>query len=537
MTNSVDDLKEADVLLVAGSNTTQTHPVIGMRLRHLARYHGTQIIVIDPRKTELIEESVLWLSPHPGYDLALLNGMANVIISEGLHNRDFIEKYTEGFDAFREKIEKYTPEFVEKLTDIRQSQLIKAARLYAMARNAAILYCMGITQHSKGTDTVKAISNLALICGHIGKPGSGINPLRGQNNVQGACDMGALPDVYPGYQKVQIKGNKEKFERFWGVSLSDRPGLTIVEMTRAALKGSIKAFYIMGENPMVTDPDLNHVEEAFRKTELLVVQDIFLTETGKIADVVLPAASFAEKFGTFTNTERRVQQVRKALKEPGNARQDWDIIRDLSTRMLYPMEYTNAEEIFEEIREVTPQYAGITYKRLGLRGIQWPCPDASHPGTPILHKEKIARGKGLLIPVDFRFPAETPDSEYPFILTTGRDYYHFHSATMTGKGKLISDFSPESLAELNPEDAKNLGISDGDTVRLESRRGHVILKAQIAEDIPKGVIFNRFHFVKSPINRLTNPILDPESKIPEFKVSAVKIEKYPKAESIEPVKT
>jgi len=532
MTNYIEDFKNSEVLLVLGSNTTETHPVIGMWLRQIARYKGVKIIVVDPRKIDLVEEATLWLSPKPGYDIAIVNGMANVIISEGLYNKQFVEENTEGFDDLKQVVAKYTPEYVQELTGISAEKIKEAAKLYATSKASAILYCMGITQHSKGTDNVKALSNLALLCGHIGKPGTGVNPLRGQNNVQGACDMGGLPDVFPGYQKVNVEENRKKFEEFWGVKLSGTPGLTVVEMSHAAEEGRLKALYIMGENPLVTDPDLEHVEKAFKKLELLVVQDIFLTETAKIAHVVLPTASFAEKDGTFTNTERRVQRVRKAINSPGEAKQDWEIICDIATRMGYPMSYKNAEEIFEEIRKVTPQYAGITYNRLGLTGIAWPCPDTSHPGTPILHTTKIARGKGLLVGVEFRPPAETPNNEYPFVLTTGRDYYQYHSATMTRKSWLLNNYCPESLAEINPEDGKVLGIADGDWIKIESRRGHVIVKAKLADRVPKGVVFKRFHFKEAAVNKLTNPILDPISKIPEFKVSAVKIEKFEKGKAI-----
>lgn len=532
MTNYIEDFKNAEVLLVLGSNTTETHPVIGMWLRQIARYKGVKIIVVDPRKIDLVEEATLWLSPKPGYDIAIINGMANVIISEGLYNAKFIEENTEGFEELKQIVARYTPEYVEGLTGISAEKIIEAARLYAKSKASAILYCMGITQHSKGTDNVKALSNLALLCGHIGRPGTGVNPLRGQNNVQGACDMGGLPDVFPGYQKVNIEENRKKFEDFWGRKLSGTPGLTVVEMSHAAEEGKLKALYIMGENPLVTDPDLEHVEKAFNKLDLLVVQDIFLTETAKLAHVVLPTASFAEKDGTFTNTERRVQRVRKAIDSPGEARQDWQIICDIATKMGYPMNYKDAEEIFEEIRKVTPQYAGITYRRLGLTGIAWPCPDTSHPGTPILHTAKIVRGKGLFVGVEFRPPAETPDKEFPFVLTTGRDYYQYHSATMTRKSWLLNNFCPESMAEINPKDGEKLGISDGDWIKINSRRGHVIVKAKLADRVPEGVVFKRFHFKEAAVNKLTNPILDPVSKIPEFKVSAVKIEKFEKGKAI-----
>lgn len=533
MTNSIGDVASADVILIIGSNTTETHPVIGMRLRQAARYKGTKLIVIDPRKIDIVEEAVLHLQPKPGYDSAILNGIANVIINENLYNKKFVEENTEGFESFRDVVSKYTPEYVEQITGIRKEDIIKVARLYASANRAAIVYCMGITQHSKGTDNVKAISNLALLCGQIGKEGSGVNPLRGQNNVQGACDMGGLPNVYPGYQNVTVTANKEKFESFWNAKLSDKIGLTVVEMTHHAYEGKLKALYIMGENPLITDPDLSHVEEALKKLELLVVQDIFLTETAKLAHVVLPSASFAEKDGTFTNTERRVQRIRKAIDSPGQAKEDWKIISELSSKMGYKMEYKNAEEIFEEIRKVTPQYAGITYKRLGLNGIQWPCPTEDHSGTPILHKDgRITRGKGLLVGVEFRPPAETPDKDYPFVLTTGRDYYQYHSGTMSRKAWVLNNFCPESFVEINPEDAQALNLKEGDWVKIESRRGHVIVRVNLTERVPKGVVFKRFHFVEAAINKLTNPILDPESKIPEFKVCAVRIEKHEKGKTV-----
>lgn len=533
MTNSIGDLTTADVIIVTGSNTTETHPVIGMRLRQSARYKGVKLIVIDPRRIDLVEEATLFLQPKPGHDSAWLNGLAHIIIKEGLYDKKFVEENTEGFENIKSVVEKYTPEYVEEITGIKKEDLIKAARMYATAKKAAIAYCMGITQHSKGTDNVKAISNLALLCGHIGKEGSGVNPLRGQNNVQGACDMGGLPNVYPGYQNVTIPANKEKFESFWNAKLSDKVGLTEVEMSHYAYEGKLKAMYIMGENPLITDPDLAHVEEALKKLELLVVQDIFLTETAKMAHVVLPSASFAEKDGTFVNTERRVQRIRKAIDSPGQAKEDWKIICELSTKMGYKMDYKNAEEIFEEIRKVTPQYAGITYKRLGLNGIQWPCPSEDHPGTPILHKDgKISRGKGLLVGVEYRPPAEAPDKDYPFVLTTGRDYYQYHSGTMTRKAWILNNYCPESFAEINPEDGKSLGLTDGDWVKIESRRGHVLVRVKFTDRVPKGVVFKRFHFAEAAINKLTNPVLDPESKIPELKVSAIRIEKYEKGKTI-----
>lgn len=525
MTNSIADFKEADVLLVTGSNTTETHPVIGMLLRNRARFNGAKIIVVDPRKIDLTEEADLFLQPKPGDDIAWLNGLAHIIIKENLYNKSFIEQHTEGFEALKEKVARYTPEYVEEITGIPRDHLIKAARMYATAKNAAILYCMGITQHSKGTDGVKAISNLALLCGQLGKPGSGVNPLRGQNNVQGACDMGCLPNVYPGYQGVALKELREKFENLWGVPLSEKIGLTVVEMGEAAHEGKVKAIYIMGENPMVTDPDLSHLKKAYGKLELLVVQDIFLTETAQEAHVVFPTLSFLEKDGTFVNTERRVQRVRKALQGPEGARSDWEIISELSSRLGYPMNYKGPEEIFEEIRRVTPQYAGITYARLDSGGIQWPCPDVNHPGTPILHRGKIARGKGLFVPVDYTPPPEVPDSEFPFILSTGRDYYHYHAGSMTRRVRLLNERCPESLVEINSSDAVRLGIREGDQVRVVSRRGAFTPKVKITDRVARGVIFAKFHFSEAPVNLLTNTVLDPESKITDLKYSTVRIEK------------
>ena len=526
MTNSIADLKEADLYLVTGSNTTETHPVIGMLLRNRARFNGTKLIVVDPRKIDLVEEATLWLRPKPGDDIVWLNGLAHIIIKENLYNKSFVDQHTEGFEAVKEKVSRYTPEYVEKITGIPKEQLTKAARMYASAKNAAILYCMGITQHSSGTDGVKALSNLALLCGQLGKPGSGVNPLRGQNNVQGACDMGCLPNVYTGYQGVGLRELRNKFESHWGTSLSDKPGLTVVEMSQAPLDGKIKAIYIMGENPMVTDPDIAHLKKAYARLDLLVVQDIFLTETGKMADVVFPSLSFLEKDGTFVNTERKVQRVRKALNGPDGAKADWEIICDLSSRFGYYMNYKNPEEIFEEVRKVTPQYAGITYSRLNAGGIQWPCPDAAHPGTSVLHKGKIVRGKGLFVPVDYTPPPEVPDKEFPFILSTGRDYYHYHAGSMTRKVKLLNEMCPESLVEINPSDAENLGIKEGDRIKVAGRRGDFVSKVKITDRVSSGVVFAKFHYAEAPVNLLTNTVLDPESKITDLKFSTVRIEKY-----------
>lgn len=527
MTNSIKDLEEeAEVIFLIGTNTTENHPVIGYKIRQNVLKRGARLIVADPRHIELADMAEVYLPFKPGTDIMLLNAMMHVIIEEGLLDEEFIKERTEGFEEVKEIVKRYTPELAAEICGVPAEDIIKAARLYAKADRAAICYAMGVTQHSKGTDNVKAICNLAMLTGNVGKPGSGVNPLRGQNNVQGACDMGGLPDVYTGYQKVEVEENRHKFEKAWGVKLPDKKGLTLTETINAALEGKIKALYIMGENPMLSDPDSHHVEEALDNLEFLVVQDIFLTETAAKADVVLPGVSFAEKDGTFTNTERRVQRVRKAVSPRGNARPDWQILCEVATRLGYPMTYNSPREIFEEIRSLTPSYAGITYERIEETGIQWPCPDVNHPGTPILHKEKFVRGKGKFHPVEYREAAEMPDEEYPLILTTGRSLYHYHTGTMTRRVAAIDEHKPHNEVEIHPATAKLYGINDGDMVRLSTRRGSIELKARITENIKEGVVFTTFHFGEAAANHLTNSAaLDPVAKIPEFKVSAARIEK------------
>lgn len=527
MTNSIKDLEEeAEVIFLIGTNTTENHPVIGYKIRQNVLKRGARLIVADPRRIELADLAEVYLPFRPGTDIMLLNAMMHVIIKENLLDKEFINERTEGFAEVKEIVERYTPELASEICGVPAEDIIKAARLYAQAEKAAICYAMGVTQHSKGTDNVKAICNLAMLTGNVGKPGSGVNPLRGQNNVQGACDMGGLPDVYTGYQKVEIEENRHKFEKAWGVKLPDKKGLTLTETINAAVEGKIKALYIMGENPMLSDPDSHHVEEALDNLEFLVVQDIFLTETAVKADVVLPGVSFAEKDGTFTNTERRVQRVRKAVSPRGNARPDWQILCEVATRLGYPMSYNSPEEIFEEIRSVTPSYAGITYERIEETGIQWPCPAVDHPGTPILHREKFVRGKGKFHPVEYREAAEMPDEEYPLILTTGRSLYHYHTGTMTRRVAAIDEHKPHNEVEIHPATAVLYGIKDGDMVRLSTRRGSIELKARITENIKEGVVFTTFHFGEAAANHLTNSeALDPVAKIPEFKVAAAKIEK------------
>ena len=525
MTNSNNDIGDAACILAIGTNTTETHPVIGFNVKKAVR-RGAKLIVANPREIHLCRFADLWLRHRPGTDVALLMGMMKVIVDEELHDLTFIEKRCENFDAFREALKSFDLAFVEELTGVPQNQIAIAARMYATSYPAAILYAMGITQHSHGTDNVIATANLAMLTGNIGKPGTGVNPLRGQNNVQGACDMGALPNVYPGYQAVTAPAVQEKFESAWGSILSPTPGLTITEMLEAAYQGHVKALYLVGENPMLSDPDASHVREALEKLDFLLVQDIFLSETAQLADVILPGATFAEKDGTFTNTERRVQLVRKAIETTGHSQSDWWITCQIARRMGGKgFNFAHPSEIMDEIAQLTPSYGGISYKRLEAGGLQWPCPTPEHPGTSILHTEQFARGKGRFIPLEYKPSMELPDEEYPLVLTTGRSLFHFHTGTMSRKVKGLNIFKGEEKVEVNPEDALKLGITDGEIVKVISRRGKVIVKAKVTEDSPAGVVFMTFHFAESLTNLLTNPVLDPVSKIPELKVCAVRIER------------
>lgn len=525
MTDSIKGWEKSDVVLVTGSNTTEAHPVIGYYLKHLVTYQGLKLIVIDPRAIELTKYAKIWLRQKNGTDVAWINGLMNIIIQDNLYDEEFVENRTENFAQFKKIVSRYTPQKVEGITGIPKEKLITAARMYASGKRSSIVFSMGITQHTTGTDNVLSLANLAMLCGNIGREGTGVNPLRGQNNVQGACDLGALPNVYPGYQKVTDERIREKFEKAWEVRLSPKEGLTVVEIIEAAKDSIIKGLYIMGENPMLSDPNLNNVRKGLQNLDFLVVQDIFLTETARMADVVLPGVSFAEKDGTFTNTERRVQRVHKAIPEMGNSRQDWQIILELSERMDYPMSYNSAAEIMEEIASLTPIYGGIRFDRLNEHTLQWPCPSPEHPGTPYLHKDKFTRGKGLFTPVDYIPPAELPDEEYPFLLSTGRILYHFHTGSLSRRSKPLNSIVPEGFLEMNPADAESLEIKDGDWISVSSRRGKVKTKVRVTERTDKRAVFMSFHFAESAANFLTNDALDPVAKIPEYKVSAVKIEK------------
>jgi len=526
MTNTIDDIETADVILITGSNTTENHPVISAGVKRAVTRRGAKLIVIDPRRVKIAEFAQHYLRPNLGTDVVWINGMMHVIIKEELYSKEFVEKRTEGFEELKAIVEKFTPEMVEEATGIPAADLAAAARLYAGAKAGSILYCMGITQHTTGTDNVKSLANLAMLCGHMGKAGGGVNPLRGQNNVQGACDMGGLPNVFTGYQGVGDLSLVKKMETAWGTAgLSTSPGLAATEMIPKAYEGELKALYVIGENPMVSDPDLNHTEKSFQKLDFLVVQDIFLTETAQQADVVLPATCFAEKEGTFTNTERRVQRVRKVVDAPGQARGDWEILCDLATRMGSPMTFESSHAVMEEIREVTPSYAGITYERIEEEGIHWPCPNTEHPGTPILHREQFSRGKGLFHAIDYLPPDEQIDEEYPMYLTTGRVLYQYHTGTMTMKSEGLNDRAPESFVEISRKDAETYGLEDGNMVNVISRRGEIQARLKISRKAVSGTVFIPFHFAQAAANRLTNAALDPVSKIPEYKVCAIKIAK------------
>ncbi|MFW6117894.1 MAG: formate dehydrogenase subunit alpha [Chloroflexota bacterium] len=525
MTNSINEIGDAACILAIGTNTTEDHPVIGLEVKRAVN-NGGKLIVANPRQIDLCHFASLWLQHNPGTDVALLMGMMRVIVDEGLLDSAFIKDRCENFDAFKESLKDFDLDTAEQITGVPQDKIIEAARIFATNSPATILYSMGITQHSHGTDNVLATANLAMLTGNMGKPSTGVNPLRGQNNVQGACDMGALPNVYPGYQSVADPAIREKFEAAWGFGLPPSPGLTLVEIFDAAYRKEIKAIYLVGENPALSDPDTQHVWEALSRLDFFVVQDIFLSETARLAHVVLPAASFAEKDGTFTNTERRVQRVRKAIQPVGDSKPDWWTVCQLAKKLdAKGFDYSHPSDIMEEIRNLTPSYGGIGYQRLENGGLQWPCPIDDHPGTPILHTNIFVKGKGRFIPLKYIPPEEVPDENYPLILTTGRSLYHFHTGTMTRKVAGLNIIEPEGVVEISPQDASKLGIDQGGKVKVISRRGEVITKAKITETMPPGLVFMAFHFAESAANILTNPKLDPVSKIPELKVSAVKVEK------------
>jgi formate dehydrogenase alpha subunit len=540
MTNSIRDIAEQSAcIFIIGSNTTEQHPVIGIKIRRAARQRGAKLIVADPRRIDIATYADIHLRHKPGTDLALLNGLMHILIREGWQDQKFVDERTEGFEALKEVVAKYTPEVVEEITGVPAEQLEQAARMMAENRPGSLLYAMGITQHTVGVANVTSCANLQMLLGNMGVPGGGVNPLRGQNNVQGACDMGGLPNVYPGYQNVTDPAAQAKFEQAWGVPLSNKIGLTVTEMLHGLDTGSVRGLYVIGENPMTSDPDLNHVREAMTKSEFFVLQEIFYSETAQFADVIFPAASFVEKEGTFTNTERRIQRVRKAVPPPGEARADSWIVAELAQRMLAlgaaapaadapwaGWTYPSASSVMTEIGALTPSYAGVTYDRLNAgEQLQWPVRDASHPGTPVLHAGKFTRGLGRFVPSEHLPPNELPDDEYPLMLTTGRVIYHWHGAEMTRRARGLNAVYPEALIEVSPKDAQAAGVKDGDLIQLASRRGEIVAKAQVTPRVGAGLVFATFHFPDSAANFLTNPALDPQAKIPEFKVCAVKLGK------------
>jgi formate dehydrogenase alpha subunit len=524
MTNSIREIEGMNVIFIIGSNTKETHPVIANNMIEAYR-KGSKIVVADPRRVPMVKFADTFLRLRPGTDVALLNGIANVIVSEGLEDSEFIESKTEGFEEWAEKVREYTPERAEEITGVPREDIVKVARLYASCEKAGIFYTMGITQHTKGSDNVHALANLALLTGHIGKKHSGVNPLRGQNNVQGACDAGALPKTYPGYQEVSIPEVKRKFENAWGCSLSDRPGLMSTEMIDKVITGDLKAMYIMGENPALSDPDLNHTLKALKNLEFMVVQDIFLTETAELADVVLPSTCFAEKDGTFTNTERRVQRVRKAVLPPGQARTDTDILMDISTRMGYTMDYSSSEDIFLELGSAWAAMAGMDYRRIDRRGLQWPCPTTDHPGTEFLYRGGFPRGKAVFSAVEYKPGAEPVDKDYPFILSTGRNLFQYHTGSMTRRVNTLESHAGDPYCEISLEDASGMEIHNGDILTVKSRRGSIDVKARVTDRVPEGTVFVPMHYREAAANALTNSATDPVAKIPELKVCAVRIQK------------
>lgn len=529
MTNSVDDIVEhADVIMLVGSNPEEAHPVIGMRVRRAVE-RGCRLIVVDPRRIGLAAHADIHLQVRPGTNVALANGMVNLIIKLGLADQEFVDERTEGFRIMQAQVEEFAPDYVARTCGITVQDLVSAAKMYASAEHAAILYCLGVTEHTTGTDGVMALSNIAMVTGNLGKPGAGMNPLRGQNNVQGACDMGAGPDDYPGYQKVANPKARAKFEQAWGVSLPENPGIKATECFPAMLEGSIKGLYLFGEDPMRTDPDTHHVLKALSALDFFVVQDLFLTETAKLADVVLPGRCYAEKEGTFTNTERRVQRVRKAVEGPAGSRLDTDIFIDVMNRMGYVQPAMDGAQIMDEIAALTPTYGGMSHSRLDGeaydRGLQWPCKDAHDPGTPILHISTFSGSVGAFSTPDFIRSAELPDADYPLLLMTGRVLYQYNACAMTGRTPGTSKIEGSSFIEMNTADAAALGIADGDRVRATSRRGSIETTARVSGKTNPGETWMPFHFQDGNANWLTHAALDRVSKAPEYKVCAIKVEK------------
>jgi formate dehydrogenase alpha subunit len=554
MTNSIGEIRDADCILITGSNTAESHPVISYEVVRAVK-KGATLIIIDPRRIPLARHASLFLQVQPGTDIYVFMAMMNVMLRQGWVDEEFIKRATEGFDDFRRSIEDMQPAAAALVSGVPAPLIEKAAEAYALGKRghglsmygeergrSSILYAMGVTQRSIGTQVVMSLADMAMLCGQIGKRSTGVNPLRGQSNVQGACDLGCLPDFLPGYQRVADEAKRKVVAAKWGMDdLPAEPGLTVVEIMAEAGSGNIRAMYIMGENPMLSDPDLTHVEHALRSLDFLVVQDIFLSETAQLAHVVLPAASWLEKDGTMTNTERRVQHLNPVIESPGEAWPDWKITAALGERIDQALglprtteywDYGSPAEIMEELREVAPIYGGLSYRRLGGTGLTWPCPTDDHPGTTILHTQGFSRGKGRLMPIEPQSPAELPDDEYPLILTTGRSLYHYHTGTMTRRSDALSWRDPRGHAEVNPVDAERIGIRDAGPVVIASRRGQVRTQARVGNRVPPGVVYLAFHWREAPANLLTQDFaLDPEAKIPEYKVCAVRLESPKRAKS------
>ena len=538
MSNSMSDIaNQAAAMLIIGSNTTEQHPVFGTMIRQAVLRRGVKLVVADPRRIDMVEFATLHIRQKPGTDIALINGIMNIILEKGWEDKTFIEKRTEGFEEFSATVADYPPEKVAEITGVAVEQLYMAAEILAMNKPMAVMWAMGITQHIVGVRNVMDLANLQMLLGNIGVPGGGVNPLRGQNNVQGACDMGGLPNVYPGYQAVTVEAAREKFSKAWGASMPEKVGLTVTEMIPAAGEDKVKALVIMGENPVMSDPDSTHIRHCLESCDFILLQEIFPSETSAYADVLLPGVSFAEKAGTFTNTERRIQMVHKAIEPLGNSREDWWIISELSKRTLSRgkrkveiaphsgWNYTGPEQIMDEIAALTPSYAGVNYKRLEAGDqLQWPVRDLTHPGTPILHVGQFARGLGKFAPIDHIPPAEMPDDEYPMVLSTGRVLYHWHGGEMTRRAKGLLAVYSEALIEINPDDAERFGVNGHKRVRVSSRRGSIEAQAWVTDRVPPGMVYANFHFPDSSANELTIAALDPVAKIPEYKVCAVKVE-------------
>jgi formate dehydrogenase alpha subunit len=531
MTNSIGEIKDVDTLFIIGSNPTDAHPIVGLEMKKALR-KGAKMVVCDPRKTWVAKHADVHIQHAPGTDNFLINAMMNYIIEQDWHNKEFVAERCENFDDLKDNVKDYSVEEAARVCGVDADDIRKAAKLYAHGNPSAIFYTLGITEHTCGTENVMNLANLSMLCGQIGKASSGVNPLRGQNNVQGGCDMGAIHSVFPGYQKVADPAVRKKFGEAWNTEIPTNKGGRITDFIEKANEGVLKGFYAFGEDPVQSEPNQALVIESLKKLEFTLVQEIFLTETAKLADVVLPAACFAEKDGTFTNSERRVQRVRKALDPPGDARPDWQIICDVSTAMGYPMQYESASAVFDEMASLTPSYAGISYDRIEEEGLQWPCPTKEHPGTKYLHEGKFTRGKGLMQAITFRPPAETPDEEYPLILSTGRTLYHYNIGNMTRKNEAITQKQDENFVEMNAVDAERLGIENGGPARVTTRRGSIVVTAHVGNKVRPGALWMPFHFVETATNRLTNDAFDNYTRTAEYKACAAKVEK---AEALETV--